>query len=195
MSEPEHVVFATRKELRDWLTTHHQQSASIWAVTFKKAASNTYLSREEILDEVLCFGWVDGARKKLDDQRTMQLLSPRKTHVWARTYQVRVEALEAKGLMHKSGLAAIATAKELGQWNTFAHVDDLLIPPDLVEAFSATSTPHSTPLALARFEQFPPSYRRNVLRWIATAKTDATRQKRITELVALTQSGERIKHL
>ena len=72
------VEIASAEELRSWLLDHHQQSESVWLVTYKKSIPGKYVSRWEVLDELLCFGWIDGIRRKLDESRTMQLISPRK---------------------------------------------------------------------------------------------------------------------
>jgi uncharacterized protein YdeI (YjbR/CyaY-like superfamily) len=189
MDEFAQIEFTSRNQLRQWLLAHHLQSAGIWAVTFKKGTGEGYVSRDDILNEVLCFGWIDGARKKLDDMRTMQRLSPRKTHSWARTYQVRAQSLIDESLMHKSGLQAITTAKELGLWNELDHVDDLAIPDDLTCAFARHEMSQKV------FEALAPSYQRNVLRWIAKAKTTMTRQDRIDTTARATAHGERINHL
>ena len=67
------------EELRAWLLQYHSQAESVWLVTYKKNRPEYYVSREDVLDELLCFGWIDGIRRKLDDTKTMQLISPRKT--------------------------------------------------------------------------------------------------------------------
>ena len=67
--------------LRSWLEAHHAQPTSVWLVTFKKHTGTAYVSSAEVLDELLCFGWVDGLRRALDADRTMQLISPRQANV------------------------------------------------------------------------------------------------------------------
>ena len=62
-------------------------------VTFKKSEADKYVSRWDVLDELICFGWIDGIRRKLDDNKTMQLISPRKVEHWAKTYKERAHAL------------------------------------------------------------------------------------------------------
>ena len=72
------IEVSSQEELRSWLMSHHTQSESVWLVTYKKSEAEKYVSRWQVLDELLCFGWIDGIRRKLDDQRTMQLISQRK---------------------------------------------------------------------------------------------------------------------
>jgi uncharacterized protein YdeI (YjbR/CyaY-like superfamily) len=84
---------ASKAEPRKWLKEHHTQRESIWLLTYKKVVPDKYVSTSEIPDEIRCFGWVDGTRRKLDKERTMQLLSPQKTEHWARTYKDRAAKL------------------------------------------------------------------------------------------------------
>lgn len=72
------VEITSQEELRNWLMKNHKQTDSVWLVTYKKSSPDKYVSRWEVLDELICFGWIDGIRRKLDDQKTMQLISQRK---------------------------------------------------------------------------------------------------------------------
>lgn len=180
------IEVSSSAELRDWLAANHQQQESVWLVTFKKSFPAKYVSVGEILDEVLCFGWIDGLRRKLDEQRTMQLLSPRRHQVWAQTYKDRATRLIDAGRMKPAGFAAIVASKQSGAWDAMAQVDALVVPPDLAAALA------ERPQADEWFAGSAPSYRRNVLRWIETAKTAQTRQKRIVETVDSAWKGEKM---
>lgn len=183
------VEVTSPAQLRDWLSAHHGQRESIWLVTFKKHVSGKYVSVDEILDEVLCFGWIDGIRRKLDDDRTMQLLSPRRHQVWAQSYKNRAARLIAEGHMRPAGLAAIETAKRERLWDAMADVDALIVPTDLAVALEAR------PPAPASFAAQAPSYRRNVLRWIKAAKAVDTRGKRIAATVDHAARGAKIPQM
>ena len=113
---------------------NQSQAESVWLVTYKKNRPEYYVSREDVLDELLCFGWIDGIRRKLDDTKTMQLISPRKTQHWAKTYKDRVAKLIELGKMHSSGLKSIELSKENGLWTFMDDVDQLIIPNDLKSA-------------------------------------------------------------
>ena len=115
-----------------------------------------YVDRLEVLDELLCWGWVDGLARKLDDERTMQLISPRRQQKWSKSYKERCEQLEAAGRMQAPGLAAIATSKALHLWDACEEVDLLQVPHDLREALDAR------PQAPLFFEASAPSYTRLV---------------------------------
>lgn len=184
--EHERVEVSSAGELRAWLTANHEQDESVWLVTFKKHHGDRYVSRDEVLDELIGFGWIDGARRKLDDDRTMQLISPRRVHHWSKSYKDRAERLIAAGRMHDSGQRAIDRSKELGLWALMDDVDALLIPEDLRDALAAR------PAASANFDSLPDSAKRNTLRWIKLAKTDTTRQKRVEETSRRAARNERV---
>lgn len=176
-------------QLRDWLAANHDRAEGVWLVTYMKIVSGKFVDRRDVLDELLCFGWTDGLRRKLDETRTMQLISPRRQQVWAKSYKDRVERLEAEGRMEAPGRAAIEQAKSLGLWAASAQVDALAVPDDLSVALRAQ------PPAEQNFEAGAPSYRRNVLRWIAAAKKPETRAKRIAELVSQAVSNRKIPQM
>jgi uncharacterized protein YdeI (YjbR/CyaY-like superfamily) len=180
------VEVRSAAELRDWLTAHHAQVESVWLVTWKKAPGAPYVSIAQVLDELIAFGWIDGLRRKLDDTRTMQLISPRRQQAWAQTYKDRAARLEAEGRMHPAGRAAIAEAKAAGRLDETAAVDALEVPDDLAVALGA---PDQAFAALA------PSYRRNVLRWLHSAKRPETRTARIARIVDSVTRGEKLPQL
>ncbi len=185
MQDLEKVEVKSVKELRQWFEKHHGQKESIWLVTYKKNVPNNYVSIQEVLDEVLCFGWMDGRRMKLDDERTMQLLSPRKAQHWSKTYKDRVAVLTKVGRMHAAGLRAVETAKENGTWDFMNDVDALIKPDDLIEALE------QSPPAMENYEAFPDSVKRDILRWIKMAKKPETRAKRIRETAELAAQNKR----
>ncbi len=185
----EQVEVSSAAELRAWLEANHRQEASIWLVTYKKHTGQRYVSTAQILDEVLCFGWIDGIRRKLDEERTMQLLSPRRTRHWAKSYQERAARLIDEGRMHPAGLAAIAESQRNGLWDAMDDVDALVLPDDLAAALAAH------PPADELFPGFAPSYRRNVLRWIKQAKGPGTRAKRITQTAQVTARSEKVPQM
>ncbi len=145
------VEVRSAAELRAWLLAHHGQAESVWLVTWKKAPGAPYVSVQEVLDELIAFGWIDGLRRKRDDGRTMQLISPRRQQAWAASYKQRAERLEAKGRMHSAGQAAIAAAKAAGRWDETAEIDALVVPEDLTDALrgSLWQTRSSARLPLA----------------------------------------------
>jgi len=182
----EKVEVTSTQQLRDWLEANHSQKESVWLVTYKKHMGEKYVSVQNILDEVLCFGWIDGIRRKLDDDRTMQLISPRQTQHWAKSYKDRVAKLIKEGRMHPAGLEVIAESKRNGLWTFMDDVDALIKPDDLIEALNLN------PPANEHFDTFSQSSRRNILRWIKLAKAPETRAKRIKETAVLAAQNQKI---
>ena len=185
----EKVEVTSVAQLRQWLEAHHTQQESIWLVTYKKHIRAQYISTNEVLDELLCFGWIDGIRRKLDDDRTMQLVGPRRVQHWSQSYKERAKRLEQENRMHPAGLKAIAASKQQGLWNYLDDVDALEIPADLVAALTIY------PGAMEQFAAYAPSYRRNVLRWVKLAKTSTTREKRIQKVVDTTLQNQKIPQM
>ena len=125
------VEITTEHDLWVWLSHNFGSQDSVWLITYKKSTPQKYLSREQVLDALIAYGWIDGIRRKLDDQRTMQLISQRKTQSWSATYKQRAERLEAEGRMQPAGSDAIAQSKRLGLWDVMQDVDALVVPDDL----------------------------------------------------------------
>lgn len=185
----EKVQVTSALELREWLSSHHGQANSVWLVKFKMHTGDRYVSIDQVLDHLLCFGWIDGLRRKLDDDRSVQLIGPRRHHAWAKTYKDRAARLISDGLRAASGLAAIEASKEHGLWDVTAEVDALTVPDDLGAALNAAVG------AREFFDVSAPSYRRDVLRWISSAKTAETRQKRIAKAAVASASRERLPQM
>ena len=182
----ERVQVTSEAELRAWLFENHGQDEAIWLVTFKKVAGDRYVTHDKVLDQLTAFGWCDGAQRRVDDERVAQLVSPRRTQPWAKSYKDRADRLTAEGQMHPAGQAVVDAAKATGAWDAMNDVDALLVPDDLAAALEAI------PPAARHFAAFPPSTRRNILRWIASARTEDTRTKRITRTVADAQHDIRV---
>ena len=111
------VEVESREELRRWLERHHETSSGIWLVTYKKADPR-YLPYEHVVEEALCFGWIDSKARGVDERRTSIVLTPRKPRSnWSGPNRERVERLLAAGLIAPAGLAAIERAKADGTWD------------------------------------------------------------------------------
>ena len=176
-------------DLRKWLMKNHSQTESVWLVTFKKLVLDKYISTAQVLDELLCFGWIDGIRLKLDEKRTMQLIGPRRKQHWAKTYKERAEKLIQERRMQPAGLNSIEQSKQSGLWNFMDDVDALIVPKDLKGALK------KCPAAKSFFENLAPSAKRFTLRWIKLAKTQKTRDKRIQTTVTRSKQGEKVPGL
>lgn len=180
MKNFEQVDVTSREQWRSWLATHHKQLESIWLVTYKKHTGDRYLPYNSIVEEALCFGWIDSLPRKLDADRTMLLLSPRRAQSpWSKLNKERVAQMMEQGFMTPAGLAKIERAKVDGSWTFLDEVEALIIPNDLATVLA------QSPQATKYFEAFSPSAQKRILQWIKRAKRTATRQTRIAKTVEL----------
>jgi uncharacterized protein YdeI (YjbR/CyaY-like superfamily) len=176
----ERVEIESRADLRRWLEANHRQSESIWLVTYKKSVPDKHVPYDDIVEEALCFGWIDSLPRKLDEMRTMLRLSPRKPGSgWSRINKERAERMIASGAMRPAGQAKIDEAKADGSWSKLDGVDALEMPRDLELALSRYEA------ARGHFEAFPASVRRGILEWIEQAKRPETRARRVEETARL----------
>ena len=174
------VEITDRQQLRLWLAKHHTRAEGVWLVTFKKHCGPRYVDYDAVVEEVLCYGWIDSLPRKLDDDRTMLFLSPRRPKSpWSRVNKNRIRKLEKAGLIEPPGRAKIQAAKSDGSWTVLDDVEDLIIPDDLAVALDAK------PKARANFEAFSPSSKKGILWWIKSAKRPPTRAKRVQETADL----------
>lgn len=142
----------TSSEWRQWLTENYASSLGIWLVYYKKASGKPRVSYEDAVEEALCYGWIDGQARRLDDERSMLLFTPRKPRsVWSKPNKERVVKLTEAGRMLEAGLRKINAAKQNGSWDALTDSDALLIPADLAEAL------RGNPVAQQYFAAFRPS--------------------------------------
>ncbi len=186
LTDKPQIVFATVAALRDWLAANHATSDGIWAVTYKKAVPEKYISTGEIIDACLSFGWVDSLVRGRDAQTSMLYLCPRKPGSnWSRVNKDKVARLIADGLMMPAGIAVIDRAKADGTWTALDDVENLVIPDDLQTAFDAA------PGAEANWHAFPRSVKRGALEILLNAKRAETRARKIAEIVADSAANRR----
>ena len=183
LSDLPRIEIDSRAGWRAWLEAHHRSSGSIWLVTFKRGRG-PHVPYGEVVDEALCFGWIDSRPARLDEDRSMVLLSPRRAGSrWSAVNKAKVAALTEAGLMAPAGLAAVARAQADGTWSALDGVDALEEPADLTAALDAI--PH----ARGKWDRFARSARRGILEWISSARTDATRARRIAQTAAMASIG------
>ncbi len=183
------VAISSQDQLRDWLLKNHNQKESVWLVTYKKVVEDKYVSAQQVLDELLCFGWIDGIRRVLNDTQTMQLISPRKVEYWTKSYKDRYATLLSKNLVMPAGKESVAKSKEAGLWEFMDDVDAIIKPDDFLQCLE------SFPNALANFNAFNASSQRFILRWIKISKTPKTRTERIIKAATLANDNKKIPGL
>ena len=172
----------SRQQWRDWLTKNHASSPGIWFVFYKAHTGTKSVPLEDMVREALCFGWIDSLVKRLDDERYVVKVTPRKpTSKWSDINRKRWKELKAAGLLTPAGLAAAPTN------NTYAPrpvIPDL--PVYIAKALKAN------PKAWEFFRELAPTYRRDFVVWIHTAKRPETRDRRIRESIALLAARKKL---
>ncbi len=179
LDDEELLSFNNRAEWRAWLAAHHVHAREARVVIYKRGPRKGSLSLHAAQEEALCFGWVDVKNKRLDDERYALLFSPRRAgSAWSISNIQRVEQLTQAGLMAEAGLAVVAEAQANGQWDIALQVEQTdIIPADLEQALRKRKG------ALTGYKNLPRSRQRQILRSLLTAKSAATRQRRITAIV------------
>jgi uncharacterized protein YdeI (YjbR/CyaY-like superfamily) len=173
--------FATRAAWRAWLKKHHAAEPGLSMVFYKPAKGITYV---EAVEEALCFGWIDSTIRRLDDRRYVRKFTPRaSTGHWAASNLRRMRRLKREGRMTAAGLAKLEKGVR-------AYVPlmqrRIAIPPDLRRALARNAK------ARENFERLAPSYRRHYVAWIATAKKDETRARRLRQALALLAKNKKL---
>ena len=178
---------STRTGWRGWLASNLDRQEGLWIVYRKKSSSLDGPVYDDVVEEALCFGWIDSRVRRVDDDRVMQWFSPRREGgLWSAVNKERIDRLVSAGLMTEVGQAAIDRAKADGSWSQLDQVDALIVPPDLRTALDAT------PDAGVAYEALGDSAKKQYLWWIQSAKRPATRADRIKETIRrLSPAGSR----
>jgi uncharacterized protein YdeI (YjbR/CyaY-like superfamily) len=189
LDQLEQVEVTNRAAWRAWLKKHHTRTEGIWLITFKVHVAGKYVDYAATVEEALCFGWIDSLPRKLDADRKMLYFCPRKPKsVWSKVNKDRIVELIAAKRMTVAGQKKIDDAKKNGSWESLDHVEALTMPDELIKALTKNKA------AQKHFDAFPPSSRKMILLWITSAKTEATRTKRIGETVTLAAKNIRANH-
>ena len=179
--------FKTQADFRKWLVRNHDKVSELWLGFHKKASGLPSVTYKQALDEALCFGWIDGVRKSLNETSYMQRFTPRQTRsTWSRINIKRVEELKKLGLMSPSGLKAFAARD-----------------PKRTDLYSFENAPRTLSAGYERkfrqnkqawqfFESLPPYFKKLMVFWITSARRDETRLKRLQTLIDSSAKGERL---
>ncbi len=174
----------SRAEWREWLARNHATAPGVWLVTYKKGSGKPHLGYDDLVEEALCFGWIDSRANTVDDERSKLMVTPRKAGSgWSRVNKERIARLLAGGLMTPAGMARIETAQADGSWSALDEVEAMIVPPDLDAALRAD------PKALAGWHRFAPSVKKPLLLWVTSAKRPETRANRVAATVAGAKEG------
>jgi uncharacterized protein YdeI (YjbR/CyaY-like superfamily) len=175
---------ADRAAWRAWLAAHHATATGVWAVTYRRAAGKPVVGYEDLVEEALCFGWIDSRAGTLDDERTMLRFTPRRQgSAWSRPNKERVARLIDDGSMTEVGLRVIEAAKADGSWDALDDVAQMRIPDDLATALAGDAA------AAGGFAAMSASMQKPLLYWVASAKRAETRSRRIAEILRYVAVG------
>lgn len=173
------VEVASRRQWRKWLAANHTSDSAVWVVYHRKVTGKKHVPVGHLVEEALCFGWIDSLPRKLDDERTMLMFSPRrKGSVWSAINKERVAKLVAAGLMQEAGLRKVEQAKADGMWEYLEDIDAMLLPEDLAAALAGAGM-------AGGYDALPPYMKRGMLLHVKSAKTAATRERRIAEVLRM----------
>ena len=177
----------SRQAWRAWLARHHASERAVWLILLKRHVPKPGVTLGEAVEEALCFGWIDGKIRRIDDERHMLRFTPRQPgSVWSESNKARVGRLTAQGRMTAAGLRLVAAGKKSGEWQK-ARVRErtTMVPRDLAAALAGNAVARSC------FEGFAASYRKLYIAWVEDAKRPETRQRRIATVVARSARGQK----
>ena len=181
MVDPRNCLeFENRDQYRKWLEKHHGTvKLGTWLFVYKKKYKDQGLALNEAVEEALCFGWIDGKLKSLDEKRYMLRFSPRTANsIWAISNIQRVEKLIDEGKMTEAGYQKIAEAKETGEWDAAIRREQVeKVPKELEIELRKTKG------AVSAYRSLPNSRKKQYIYWLQTAKRENTKQRRIQKIV------------
>ena len=178
--------FRSPSAFRAWLTEHHATTSELLVGFYKKGSGKPSMTWPESVDEALCFGWIDGIRKRIDDDGYTIRFTPRRSRsIWSTVNIKRAEALAAEGLMRLSGLAAFESREE-NRSGIYAYEQR---NDTLPEPYAGKMKKNKA--AWTFFRAQPPSYRKTTGWWVVSAKKEETRLKRLDKLIDDSAHGRR----
>jgi len=177
------LCVAERDQWRAWLEANHKQATEVWLVHYKKETGQPQIEYEAAVEEAICFGWIDGKIKNLDQGRYARLFTPRKPKSkWSRINIGRARKMIKEGKMTTTG-------SEVFDPRNQTPAQPSRLPPSLEAQFRKQG------IAWKNFRHFPPSYQRMTIGWVASAKQEATQLRRLQHLIAESAAGQRIKFM
>jgi len=177
--------------LRNWLEDNHATASELWVGFYRRASGKPSITWPELVDEELCFGWIDGVRKGIDDVSYSNRITPRKPRsTWSAINIARAKELIRQGRMRPAGLKAFE--RRTGDRSAIYSYEQrkaARLEPEAERAFRFNKK------AWAFFESQQPSYRRTAIYWVISAKREETRRKRLATLIRDSQAGRSIRPL
>ena len=181
--------FGSPEEWRAWLEEHHDREAELLVGYHKRGTGRTSMTWAESVDEALCFGWIDGVRRRIDDERYSIRFTPRRPRSrWSAVNVARVAELTAAGRMRPAGLAAFEARTEEGTYS-YEQQREAVLDEERERRLRAV------PAAWAFWSAQPPWYRRATTHWVMSAKREATRDRRLAQLIENSAAGRTVPPL
>ena len=188
MRETEELYFTNRRDWRSWLEKNHEIKKEVWLIFYKKHTGKPNITYDEAVEEAICFGWIDAVMKSIDDEKFARKFTRRKPDSnWAESNRKRAQKMITQGKMTKAGLDLINQAKLRGQWNRNSEPKKEFSVPEYIKHAVA-----SNEKALISFNKLAPSYRRQYIGWVDSAKKEETRRKRLAEIIGLLERNEKM---
>jgi uncharacterized protein YdeI (YjbR/CyaY-like superfamily) len=182
------TFFRAPSDLRKWFEKHHTTTQELWVGYFKTSSGKPSITWPESVDEALCFGWIDGIRKSVDDIRYTIRFTPRKPgSIWSAVNIKRVQALIEQGRMRPAGLTAFQ-ARKTNKSGVYSYEQR---SATLVEPYATRLM--QNPAAWAFFQAQPASYRKATSWWVVSAKQEKTRLRRLEQLIDDSAAGRTIR--
>ena len=182
----EMLLIERAEQWRDWLDAHHSTVDGVWVVSWRSATGRPRMTYDESIEAALRVGWIDSHIRRMDDERTRLLHTPRRRgSVWSAPNKERVARLAAAGDLLPAGLAAVERAKADGSWEALEASDRLEVPADLAAALDAVTGARET------YDAWPASTRKQVIYQVTSAKRAATRERRIDAVATAAREGRR----
>jgi uncharacterized protein YdeI (YjbR/CyaY-like superfamily) len=187
----EPTFFETPEQFRAWLHAHHQVEKELWVGFHKVGSGRPSITWPQSVDEALCVGWIDGVRKRIDDESYVIRFTPRKPgSIWSAVNIRRMGELQAEGRVLPAGLAAFEKRRDdKSAIYSYEQRKSAELPPEFEERFRSNAA------AWDFFQRQPPWYRRTATHWVTSAKKPETREKRLATLIADSAAGRPIAQL
>ncbi len=178
--------FLTPEKLADWLEANHASESELWDKVFKKKTGKRSVTWSEIVMEALCWGWIDGIKKSIDDEAYLQRITPRQPRsIWSKRNHENALRLISEGRMRPSGMAEVEAAKADGRWeNAYAPASESEVPADFVKAVERNSK------AKRFYQTLNNSSRFVITSGLTSAKKPETRERRFQEFIDMLVRGE-----
>jgi uncharacterized protein YdeI (YjbR/CyaY-like superfamily) len=184
----EQLYVPNRTSWRAWLSKNHASRKEVWLIYYKKHTGKPSVPYNDTVEEALCFGWIDGIIKRVDDERCARKFMPRKSRSrWSESNKKRAEKMIREGKMAEAGMVKIEDARKNGEWfKSHQRPKEFVVPDFMEEALRKNRK------AYENFNNLAMSYRKMYVGWISSAKRAETRMKRLAEAIGLLEQNKKL---